>query len=185
MNAEALTLLSWFTEGQRLVFMLLSIVTLMAAYQVVTARLITHAALFMALSFTSVAGIFLMMQSEFIAAIQVLVYAGAITTMVLFAIMLSEIKDIKVGDKATQVRLWLGSGPVALLAGGIFGAFMTYVYVVAGLPSAAPTAGPIGAETVGREMFTYFVVPFELAAVLLLVAVIGAIILTQKQEAEK
>lgn len=178
-------LLSWVTDGQRMIFTILAIVTLASAYQVVNARLITHAALFMTLSFTSVAGIFLLLQSEFIAAIQVLVYAGAITTMVLFAIMLSEMKDIKVNDETVKVRKWARSGPLAMISGLVFAAFMTYLYAASGLPPAAPSQIPMAAEAIGQELYTTFVVPLEVAAVLLLVAAIGAIILTQKQEAEK
>jgi NADH-quinone oxidoreductase subunit J len=181
MLAEALL---WVTDSQRVIFALLAGTTLLAVWRMIVARLITHAALFMALSFTSVAGIFLLFQSEFIAAIQVLVYAGAITTMVLFAIMLSEIKEVR-GTEASRVQLWIRSGPVAFAAGGSFAAFMIYLYIAAGLPDAQMSFGPIGAREVGRELFTIFVVPFELASVLLLVAVIGAIILTQQQEADK
>lgn len=178
MNSEAL---SWVTTGQGIVFLFLAVVTLVSAYQVVTARLITHAALFMTLSFTSVAGIFLMLQSEFIAAVQVLVYAGAITTMVLFAIMLSEIRDIKVNDTGSKVRRFLKSGPVAFVAGLVFATFMVYLYIAAQLPPAFPAAGPIGAEEIGAMLFTTFVVPFEIASILLLIAMIGAIILTAKE----
>ncbi len=168
--------------SQYLGFFILALVTLVAAYKVVTARLITHAALWMALSFTAVAGVFLMMQQEFVAALQVLVYAGAITTMVIFAIMLSEIREIKTGGDG-GARTWLRrSAPLATLIGLIFAAFMTFLYVTVKLPSEAmDVAGPLSVKEIGGNLFTRFTVPFEIASIILLIAMIGAIILTAKE----
>lgn len=163
-------------------FVILALVALVAAYKVVTARLITHAALWMALSFTAVAGVFLMMQQEFVAALQVLIYAGAITTMVIFAIMLSEIREIKV-EGGGGVRTWLRrSAPLAVVVGLIFAAFMTYLYSAAGLkPDAKQVAGTLTVREIGGVLFTRFTVPFEVASIILLIAMIGAIILTAKE----
>lgn len=163
-------------------FVALALVALVAAYKVVTARLITHAALWMALSFTAVAGVFLMMQQEFVAALQVLIYAGAITTMVIFAIMLSEIRDIKV-EGVGGARTWLRhSAPLATLVGLIFAAFMTYLYYTVNLePKAADVAATLTVKEIGGSLFTRFTVPFEVASVILLIAMIGAIILTAKE----
>lgn len=176
--------LLWSSEF--IVFALLAIVTLVSAYQMVVTRLITHAALFMALSFTSVAGIFLLLQAEFVAAIQVLVYAGAITTMVIFAIMLSGLKDIR-ADQGRPVRHWARSNVFVLVVGAIFGAFMSFIYYTAGLPNGSPSVrlgtpehfGTV--QDIGTALFTTYVVPFELASILLLIAMVGAIILTAKE----
>ncbi len=174
---------SEFLSTQAIVFYILAGVTLAAAYMVVRARLITHAALFMALSFTSVAGIFLMMQSEFVAAIQVLIYAGAITTMVIFAIMLSEIRDIKVGDQASKVRTVVrGSATFAFLVAGLFAAGMIYLYVQAGMKESFTKVIPYSTQALGQELFTTYSIPFEVASILLLVAMVGAIILTAKED---
>lgn len=163
-----------------IIFALLSIVTLVSAYQMVITRLITHAALFMALSFTAVAGIFLLLQAEFVAAIQVLIYAGAITTMVIFAIMLSGLKDIR-AEQGKPVRHWARSNLFVLVVGAIFGAFMSYVYYTAQLPAAAPILSLGTVQDIGASLFTTYVVPFELASILLLTAMVGAIILTAKE----
>lgn len=166
---------------QYIAFYILAAITLVAAWKMVTTRLITHAALFMALSFTAVSGIFLMLQQEFVAALQILIYAGAITTMVIFAIMLSEIRDVKpVGEGGA--RQWVRrSTPLLFFIAGIFGAFMVYVYYSVGLKDAVEMAQAYPIKEIGRELFTTFFLPFELASVLLLVAMVGAIILTAKE----
>ncbi len=163
-----------------LLFALLSIVTLVSTYRMVVSRLITHAALFMALSFTAVAGIFLLLQAEFVAAIQVLVYAGAITTMVIFAIMLSGLKDIK-AEAGQKRRLWAKSDPFVIVVGAVFAAFMSYVYYAANLPAATSTLPMATVQDIGMSLFSHYVIPFEIASVLLLIAMVGAIILTAKE----
>jgi NADH-quinone oxidoreductase subunit J len=167
-------------SGEFITFAILAIVTLVSAYRMVAVPLITHAALFMALSFTSVAGIFLMLQAEFVAAIQVLIYAGAITTMVLFAIMLSGIRDIKV-ERNRPVRRWTKSDPVVFVVGAIFAAFMCYLYYAAQLPAATAAKAQATVKAIGSTLFTTYAIPFEIASILLLIAMVGAIILTAKE----
>lgn len=172
-----------FLSPQAIVFYFLALTTLFAAFMMVRVRLITHAALFMALSFTAVAGIFLMEQAEFIAAIQILIYAGAITTMVIFAIMLSEIRDIKVESKTSRVRTVVGGSSVlAVLVGAVFAAGMIYLYVQAGMKESLANPVPYKTEVLGKELFTTYSIPFEVASILLLVAMVGAIILTAKED---
>lgn len=167
------------TSGQFWTFMILAVITLVSTYRMVASPLITHAALFMALSFTAVAGIFLMLQAEFVAAIQILVYAGAITTMVIFAIMLSGLRDIK-REKNQKVRTWK-SNPIVMVVGAVFAAFMLYLYWAANLPSSPVTAPAAKVKDIGQALFTTYVIPFEIASILLLIAMVGAIILTAKE----
>ncbi|MFZ5826913.1 MAG: NADH-quinone oxidoreductase subunit J [Bacillota bacterium] len=167
-------------SGQFWTFIILAVVTLVSTYRMVAAPLITHAALFMALSFTAVAGIFLMLQAEFVAAIQVLIYAGAITTMVIFAIMLSGLRDIKADMAKKKVRVWQ-SNPIVMVVGAVFAAFMLYLYYAANLPASAAPHSVVNVEAIGMELFTTYVIPFEVASVLLLIAMVGAIILTAKE----
>lgn len=157
----------------------LALVTLVAVSKMITSRLITHAALWMAVSFTAVSGIFLMLQQEFIAALQMLIYTGAITTMVIFAIMLSEIREVKVIGPATS--WWRRSALLAFVVALLFAAFMIYLFYGAGLPGARPGVVPLTVRQIGAELFTRLTVPFEVASILLLVAMIGAIILTAKE----
>lgn len=166
---------------QAITFFILAAITLVAAWKMVTTRLITHAALFMALSFTSVSGVFLMLQQEFVAALQVLIYAGAITTMVIFAIMLSEIREVKVAEGG-GAREWLRrSTPFLFFVAAIFAAFMVFLYYTANLKGPEPLAQAYPIEEIGAALFTRFLMPFEVASILLLIAMIGAIILTAKE----
>ncbi len=166
-------------SGQFWTFIILAVVTLISTYRMVSVPLITHAALFMALSFTAVAGIFLLLQAEFVAAIQVLVYAGAITTMVIFAIMLSGIGDIK-AERKSKVKVW-HSNPFVVVVGAVFAAFMLYLYSTANLPKEAAGQNMAKVADIGMSLFTTYVIPFEVASILLLIAMVGAIILTAKE----
>lgn len=166
------------TSGESIAFFLLAAVALVSTYKMVTSRLITHAALFMALTFTAVAGVFLLLEAEFVAAIQILIYTGAITTMILFAIMLSGLSDIKAERK--RGALWLKSDPAVMVFGGVFAAFMCYVYYIARMPAAGAAELPT-VKAIGTALFTKYVIPFEVASILLLIAMVGAIILTAKE----
>ena len=172
--------LNLLMSGEFIAFALLAIVAMVSTYQMVRLPLITHAALFMALSFTAVAGIFLLLQAEFVAAIQILVYAGAITTMVIFAIMLSGLRDIK-AERNQKVRTWVGSNPLVAIVGFIFAAFMTYVYIIAKLPTNYDPKPMANVQAIGSSLFTTYAIPFEVASILLLIAMVGAIILTAKE----
>jgi NADH-quinone oxidoreductase subunit J len=167
-------------SGEFIVFAILSIVALVSAYQMVRVPLITHAALFMALAFTAVAGVFLLMQAEFVAAIQVLIYAGAITTMVIFAIMLSGLRDIR-KDAADPKRGWSRAPWGVMVIGAIFGAFMSYLYYAANLRAAEAPKSLATVATIGQTLFSTYVLPFEVASILLLIAMVGAIILTARE----
>lgn len=169
------------TSGEFIIFALLSIVALVSTYQMVSVRLITHAALFMTLTFTAVAGIFLVLQAEFVAGLQVLIYSGAITTMVIFAIMLSGLKDIKAELTAKKQRSWISANPVVFVVGLIFAVYMCYLYAAANLPKAADPTALAKVKDIGYELFSRYVIPFEVASVLLLIAMVGAIILTAKE----
>lgn len=171
---------NFLLTGEFFAFAILAIVTLVSAYQMVVTRLITHSALFMALSFTSVAGVFLLLQAEFVAAIQILVYTGAITTMVIFAIMLSGLRDIK-AERGAKKTSWTRRDPVVLVVGSIFAAFMCYLYTAANLEAAYAPRSLATVESIGLSLFTTYVIPFEIASVLLLIAMVGAIILTAKE----
>lgn len=176
-----------------LIFAALAAVTLVAGWRTVTTPLITHAALWLTLSFVSVAGVFLMMKADFVAGVQVLIYAGAITTMIIFAIMLSDIKDINEreiprGTFFQRLSYRLNSkqwGIAPLIVGLCFAIIMGAMYLRAGWTQTAQPVWGDSARAIGTELFTIHVVPFELASIILLVAMVGAIILTAKEGNER
>lgn len=176
-------------------FAFLGILVLASGFRVITTPRIVHAALYLALCFTGVAGIFLLLGADFLAATQVLIYVGAVTTLIIFAIMLSSPPEVR-GEgggagrdsaeetarggrsgsgRAEPERGWVGV--LAALAALGFVAAMGAVYRGAGL---AAQAAPLGSTTapLGRQIFTTYAIPFEVASVVLLAALVGAIYLS-------
>ena len=155
-------------------FMGLATVMLIAGLLVVTMRDIIRCALAMIVCFAALAGLYVMASAPFVAAAEVLVYIGAISVLVLFAIMLTQ-------TKAAPSRLvFQTQARPALLAGVILG----IIVVLAVVSTAWPLApGLVPTETVGvaKALFGSFVLPFEIVSVLLLAAVIGGVFLAKRE----
>lgn len=163
-------------------FYVIAIVLVGSSLAVVLLRNIVHAALFLALVFGAAAGVYVLLNAEFIAIVQILIYAGAVTILVLFAIMLTQ-NAMSRGSSPFGSQTWLaGLIAAALCAGLIFtvgGGAM-----VSGSPDSPVNLLNGGAGTVARigqllySPFSYsYVLPFEVASVVLLAAIIGAIIM--------
>ncbi len=169
---------------QLVTFYILGLVILYAAYRVVTSAVITHAALWLAVALVGVAGIYLQLQAEFLAIIQVLIYVGAIVTIIIFAIMLSPLREIKTEEKdrrggATRMGRAVASvewGLAPVAAGLLFALGMTWAYSRQAWPVGSVPPGLI-TEPLGKSLMTTYLLPFEVASVLLLVAMVGAIVL--------
>jgi NADH:ubiquinone oxidoreductase subunit 6 (subunit J) len=160
-------------------FVLIALFTICAALGVVIFKNIVHSALFLVLTFLGVAGIYFHLSAGFVGVVQILVYAGAISVLIIFAIMLVMDKDV---EKTNLPNPRLGSR----LLGG-------YIILLMTLSLAGAvwfTRFPVSSQLVPRDevgllaslMLGRYVVPFEVAAVLLLVAVVGAIILAKGAE---
>lgn len=162
-----------------IVFYLLASVCLASAVMVITRRNPVHAAMFLVLCFFCVAGIYVIMSAEFLAAVQILVYAGGIMVLFLFVIML-----VPLEKKSPPPRIGHVAGTllvVALLASILVSAFRTIdVPVVEGAVKAL-SAGGGNIEAIGMELYRRYLLPFEIASVLLLVAMIGAIVLARRK----
>lgn len=168
-------------SGLMIAFAFLAAGTLYAGYKVVTTPVVTHAAMWLLVSFTGVAGLYWTLQAEFLAVVQILVYAGAIMTVVIFAIMLSEMPEVSGQKRVTLVEQWTsptwGFAP-AVVAGALALAVLAGIGQVdfgGGAGSQADVAA------IGSSLFTTYVVPFELASVLLLAAMIGAILISRRE----
>jgi len=134
-----------------------------------------HGALFLAINLSTVAALFLTMRAEFLAAVQIIIYAGAIAVLFVFAIMvLIPGKEETGPDPRRRVRL------AALPVGGVL---LLILVIVAG--RAVVATGPVGApgnvEAVGRLLFTDYLFPFELTSVLLLAAMVGVLLLARRR----
>jgi NADH-quinone oxidoreductase subunit J len=160
-----------------MVFYVLASIALAAAVLVVASRNVMHSAIYLVLTFLAVAGVYVLLTAEFVAVVQVLVYAGGIVVLFLFLIMLVNLREALAGRR---MRLHaLGSGVVALLVAGQ----ILYVYGRGELAAAAEGATALteggNLQAVGWALYREYLLPFEIASVLLLVAMIGVIVLAR------
>jgi NADH-quinone oxidoreductase subunit J len=150
-------------------FSALALVVLGGSVMMLFSRNVVAAAFWLLLAMFGTAGLFLLLSAEFLALVQVLVYAGAVGVLILFVIMLTLRRR---EDAVRPLDLSLGAGGLAI-------AFMLTVYVsiAARAPRAAVQMPEATPDTLafGRELFTTWVVPFEIASLVLLVALIGAV----------
>jgi NADH:ubiquinone oxidoreductase subunit 6 (subunit J) len=149
-------------------FWILAPVLLGSALAVVLTKNLFHSVLWLALSLVSTAGIFLLLDAEFIAAVQVLLYAGGVITVVVFAIVVTE---RLVGETISHTSKRLTGG--AIVAAGIF-AMAVGVIQSAGLETVRPEIVGDSTRVIGLSLLTRFLLPFELLAVLLLAGLIAA-----------
>ena len=144
--------------------------TLGGALAVVLTRNIVYAAFALLASLMGVAGVFLIAFAEFLALVQVLIYGGAIVIVILFSLMLTRIEDFRV---LSDNRQW----PFAALAA--LGVFALLAAAIVGTSVRTVERQSVGFETLGETLFVQWAVPFEVASLVLLVALIGAIVLVR------
>ncbi|OGV75608.1 MAG: NADH:ubiquinone oxidoreductase subunit J [Methylotenera sp. RIFCSPLOWO2_02_FULL_45_14] len=169
---------------QDIVFYTLAIILLIAALRVITTRNPVYAALYLVLAFFTAAGIWLLLQAEFLAIALVLVYVGAVMVLFLFVVMMLDINLDKLRE-----GFW-NALPVALPVGGLMAVEMVMIVGVRNFgvdkvvaPAAKPADYSNTAE-LGRVLYTDYLLAFELASVVLLVAIVAAIALTLRERRE-
>ncbi len=165
-------------EGVQIVsFAILSAMVIGAALGVVLLSNIVYSAFLLGGVFISISGIYVLLNADFVAAAQVLVYVGAVNVLILFAIMLVNKRE----DFYSVPRRWIRKGATALVCGGLFVLLATMIFVTP-WSIATPSAQIIDNTIVeiGKHFFSDFLLPFELASVLLLMAMVGAIILARR-----
>jgi len=168
---------------EQFLFYIFSAVLVFAALRVVTSRNPVHAALFLVLAFFSSAALWLMLEAEFLAIVLVLVYVGAVMVLFLFVVMML---DINIAEKRKQFAEYLPVGLVVALLVFAEMAMMLY-YRFGGDQVAAPlrhAADYSNTHALGELLYTDYVYLFELAAVILLVAIVAAIALTMRRRSE-
>lgn len=168
-------------NGTGVFFIAIAVITLVAAWRVVVSEKVMHAALWLGLTFFGVAAVFLMLSADFVAAAQILVYVGAITVLLVFGIMLSE--SSVDGEKKAARQQPLGRKIAPIGAAGGFAGLMVFLYHQAGLRQAPPVE--VATDTpraIGTLLFSDYVIPFEVASLVLLVGLIGAIVLAMREE---
>ena len=163
-------------------FYLMAAVTLVSALMVIMARNPVHSVLWLILAFFSSAGLLVLIGAEFLAMLLVVVYVGAVAVLFLFVVMMLDVDFVELKDGT--LRYW----PFATLVGIVFAAEIVLASVL-GVHSrpdsfdAAPGADT-NAEAIGQVMYTEYLLLFQMAGIVLLVAMIGAIVLTLRHRPE-
>jgi NADH-quinone oxidoreductase subunit J len=167
--------------GQAVAFYTLAAMILAFGVLVITAKSTVHSVLFLVANFLFVAGLYVTLGAQFLAVIQVVVYAGGIVVLYLFVVMLVNLKRPPEAhqDKRRRSRLGVAFSLVVLAEFVLIAAY--HVAKPASLVPPAPPMGPHNVETVGWLLYTDYLIPFELASMLLLVAMIGAIVLARRE----
>ena len=161
------------------IFLYFAGVILVSAILMITRRNLVHSILYMLLLFFHIAGIFVLLNAEFLAAVQLIVYAGAIMILYLFVVMLLNVdKETLTAKRANRFWPWLIAFGM-LIAGEI-----TLLIVRGTFP--ADIGRPMrfagaGARELGVELFTKYLLPFEIASIILLVGLVGAVMLAKKR----
>ena len=164
--------------GEFIAFMGLALVANIGGVLLLNLTKVVHMVVALIFTFVSIAGIYVLLSAEFVAAVQILIYSGAITIIMLFGIMLTKHDDE--GETTT------GNGRKVLLFLGILG-FAAAVYIgiydfnVVQVPTDLHVDNTM---KIGEALYSKWVIPFELTSVLLLVALVGAIVLAKKDEKE-
>lgn len=159
----------------QIIFLILGFTTFISAIMVVTSPQLIHAGLWLILTLAGIAGLFVLLEAPFLAVVQVVIYIGAISILIIFAIMLTR----RVGGEAGRQMnaLWPGAVVVSLIL------FAVLTFLILQSPQLTVTASELPSETgvlledLGRALVDVdrFILPFELASILLLAALVGAI----------
>ncbi|MFT9849116.1 NADH-quinone oxidoreductase subunit J [Aneurinibacillus sp. REN35] len=163
-------------SGEFIAFFVLALLTIGGAVFMISFTRVVHMVVALAFTFLSIAGLYILLEAEFVGMTQILVYSGAISILMLFGIMLTRHDATEVQEKKTPAK-WL-------VRIGIVVFFLLVFFGIQGVQwnnQAADFTKQDNVKEIGIQMFTNYVIPFEMVSVLLLVALIGAIILAKKE----
>ena len=159
-------------------FYFLSIAAIVSAIMVITQRNAVHSAMALIVTLLSVAGLYLMLYAPFVAGVQIILYAGGIMVLFLFVIMLVSI------EKAEREEQFNHQWAVGVLATVVLAALFIYVYakgqaIFPNRPAMLPES--LNTQQVGLWLYGRYLLPFEVASLLLLVAIVGAVVMAKKR----
>ena len=160
--------------GAVVAFWVLSAGAIGSALMVMLSRNLVHAVLFLVLSFVALAGLYIVLSADFVAMAQILVYAGAVSVLIVFAVMLTPKGARDNAEGRFQLPAWIATGflMVAIL----------FVILRTDWPTDEGRTVDTTAQAIGASMVDTYVLPFEIAGVLLTVAMIGALVLLREEE---
>ncbi|MBU2445550.1 MAG: NADH-quinone oxidoreductase subunit J [Bacteroidetes bacterium] len=158
-----------------IIFYLFAIITLGSALIVVSSRNIIYSAFSLLFTFFGVAGIYVLLHADFIAVVQLIIYVGGILILIIFGVMLTnKITDVQIKSETIQIV-------PATIAVGIFAGILTAVLVKTDWYTTNPATYDQTIFEIGRQLLTTYVLPFELAGILLLIALIGSVMIARRE----
>ena len=164
-----------------ILFYIFAAIAVASAILVVSSRNVVHSAAFLGATLFSVAGLFLTLHAEFLAGVQVIVYVGGILVLFVFVIMLIAVeRNVHERQSSRQWRIALIAAGILIveIGYGLYRGKDSFVLPAAGVVAAA---GRGNSEQVGTALYTVYLLPFEIASILLLVAIVGAVVLAKKR----
>ncbi|WP_248929381.1 NADH-quinone oxidoreductase subunit J [Paenibacillus hamazuiensis] len=169
-------IVSFFSSGESIVFFICALLAIGGAIFMISLPRVVHMVLALALTFISLAGLYVLLDAEFVAFVQVLIYAGAISILMIFGIMMTKHQEEETEPKRPTHNALLGIGVLAL-----FGIIFYAIQKAEFMPGQFQ-AGSDNTLEIGKLLMNQYAIPFEIMSVLLTVAFIGAIIVAKREE---
>jgi NADH-quinone oxidoreductase subunit J len=170
-------LVDFLSSGSNIMFLVFAVCAITGALNMINHTKVVHMLISAAFTFVSLAAIYLLLSAEFVAVVQILIYAGAISILMIFGIMLTKHRAEEDGSPrlAHNVVLFLG-------AAGLFGILFYAIQNASFVTEGAFDPGKDNTLEIGKLLFNQYTIPFEVMSVLLTVALIGAIIIAKREE---
>jgi NADH-quinone oxidoreductase subunit J len=152
------------------IFYIAAAVAIVATIMVITSYNIIHALLYLVLSFLAISVVFFIMGAPFVAALEVIVYAGAIVVLIIFVIMMLNLKRESTDEEKQWLTrdIWIGPGILSLIL------LAELIYIVASVDGGEMTQGVVDSKKVGYSLYTTYVIGVELCGILLMAGIVGA-----------
>ncbi|KGX87295.1 NADH-quinone oxidoreductase subunit J [Pontibacillus marinus] len=166
-------------SGGVFAFLILATLSVLGGILMLNLTKVIHMLLALVMTFLSIAGIFVLLSAEFVAAVQVLIYSGAITIIMIFGIMLTKHNDKQQATKSSPRNVLVGIGSV------VFFLVMYRVIRDVNFGGQAENLHVNNTEQIGIALYSHYIIPFEMVSVILLVALVGAIILAKRDDGEE
>jgi NADH-quinone oxidoreductase subunit J len=166
-------------SGVVVAFFLLSLSAILGGVMMLSASKVMHMMLSLVLTFISIAGIYVLLSAEFVAVVQILIYSGAITILMIFGIMLTKHDDANEQHRKNWRNVWALLGVIA------FGVVVFLGINGSDISSKAVDLTTNNTKNIGKLLFSNYIVPFEVMSILLLVALVGAIVLAKSDDKEE
>lgn len=160
---------------EQVVFYIVAVAAVLAGLGVVLSRDIVHSALFLVLTLLTTAGVFVLLASEFLALVQILVYGGGITILVIFALMITQLRSARQALDGPQK-------PFAAVAGVLLAVGIGYMALETDWIGETEQVSVISTNAISRTLFSDFLIPFEIVGFVLLIALIGAVVLSRSDD---